>query len=84
MWDTGAWYHEAIDFAIENDLMNGVGDNLFNPDGNLSRAMMVRILWNMEDQPTNVSGSYSDVVAGAWYEKSRPLGDRQQHCQRLS
>lgn len=68
--DTGAWYHEAIDFAIENDLMNGVGDNLFNPDGNLSRAMMVRILWNMEDQPTNVSGSYSDVVAGAWYEKA--------------
>ena len=68
--DTGAWYHEAIDFAIENDLMNGVGDNIFNPDGNLSRAMMVRILWNMEDQPTNVSGSYSDVVAGAWYEKA--------------
>lgn len=68
--DTGAWYHEAIDFAIENDLMNGVGDNLFNPDGNLSRAMMVRILWNMENQPTNVSGSYSDVVAGAWYEKA--------------
>lgn len=36
--DTGAWYHLAVDYAIEKGLMNGVGDNLFDPQGTATKG----------------------------------------------
>ena len=65
--NTNAWYHESIDYVIENELMNGVSNNRFNPNGDLNRAMMVRILWNLDGNPTGGSGNYSDVASDAWY-----------------
>ncbi len=63
-----AWYYSSVMFAAENKYMNGIGNNLFSPQGMLTRAMMVQTLYNMEGQPA-VSGasSYRDVVSGAWY-----------------
>ena len=26
-----AWYHEAVDYALENGIMNGIGNNKFDP-----------------------------------------------------
>ena len=49
--DIYAWYHAAIDYAIENGTMNGIGNNLFAPDSNLNRAMLVQVLWNLEGNP---------------------------------
>lgn len=65
--DTNAWYHEAIDYAIENGLMNGVGGGRFDPSGNLNRAMMAQILWNLDGASAMGNSSYSDVASGAWY-----------------
>ena len=44
-------------------------DGLFDPDGVMTRAMLVQVLWRMEKAPVAegcVSG-FSDVPAGAWY-----------------
>lgn len=66
--DIDAWYHTAIDYAIENSLMNGIGNNLFAPDSNLSRAMLVQVLWNLEGNPdVSAITEYSDVTSDAWY-----------------
>lgn len=66
--DIDAWYHTAIDYAIENSLMNGIGNNLFAPDSNLSRAMLVQVLWNLEGNPdVSTITEYSDVASDAWY-----------------
>ena len=66
--DIDAWYHTAIDYAIENSLMNGIGNNLFAPDSNLSRAMLVQVLWNLEGNPdASTITEYSDVASDAWY-----------------
>ena len=59
--NTALWYHEAIDYVILNGLMNGIGDGKFNPNGNLSRAMMWTILARMDGVDTT-GGS-------VWYEK---------------
>lgn len=66
--DTGEWYHEAIDYVIVNDLMNGEGDDIFAPLTNLNRGMMVTILYRLEGEPA-VSGTsvFSDVAADEWY-----------------
>ena len=66
--NTALWYHKAVDYALENGIMSGMGGNTFQPNSNLSRAMMVQILYNMEGKPAVVGQStFEDVTAGAWY-----------------
>ena len=66
--DQSQWYHEGIDFVVENDMMKGVGNNKFDPHGVTSRAMIVTILYRLEGEPT-VSGEnpFSDVKNDTWY-----------------
>ena len=63
-----AWYAEAVDYVIANGLMNGVGNNCFGPDQNLTRAMLTAMLYRASGSP-EVSGSnpFSDVPANTWY-----------------
>lgn len=69
--DTSLWYHEATDYALENGLMNGVGNNLFDPNGTTSRAMIVTILWRLEGEPVvNYLMQFEDVVAETWYTEA--------------
>ena len=67
--NAGDWYHEAVDYALSNGLMNGVGGGKFDPNGSLTRAMLVTILYRAENTP-DVSGEanpFTDVPAGQWY-----------------
>ena len=66
--DRNSWYHEGVDYAIENGIMNGVGGTLFNPNGTMNRAMLVTVLYRLEGAPA-VEGTtnFVDVPAGQWY-----------------
>ncbi len=46
-----AWYAEAVSKAAKRGLINGVGDNLFAPEGTMTRAMAATILWRYEGKP---------------------------------
>ena len=63
-----AWYHEAVDFVLENGLMRGTSDSTFEPDGTTTRGMIVTILYRLEGSPA-VTGEnpFTDVAAGQWY-----------------
>lgn len=66
--DPSKWYHEAVDYAIANGLMNGVSSTAFAPDGTLSRAMLVTILYRLEGQPAAAGENpFDDVADGTWY-----------------
>jgi len=65
---TGTWYHEAVDYAIREGLLTGYGNGTFNPNGNLSRAMLAQILYNKAGRPSvNGGSSFMDVVPDSWY-----------------
>ena len=68
--DTGKWYHVSIDYVLKNSIMNGVSGTSFAPDSNLTRGMLVQILFNLEGKPQSASVSFSDVKADAWYAKA--------------
>ena len=69
--DTTKWYHEAIDTMLREGLMNGTGNGLFEPNGTLTRAMLVTILWRSEGKPTAADPTpFTDVPAGAYYAEA--------------
>ena len=65
------WSKKYIDYTSEKGLMNGVGNNLFNPTGKATRAQVVQVLYNMDTlggvYSSQKSISYTDVEKGAWY-----------------
>ena len=45
----GVWYADAVTWAAENGIVNGVGDGLFKPDANITREQLAVILYNYAD-----------------------------------
>ena len=68
-WDVDQtqWYHQAVDYALEKGLMNGVSGHRFSPGGRTTRAMAVTILYRMAGSPKTGSARFSDVKDSAWY-----------------
>ncbi len=63
-----AWYKAAVDFVTEKGLMHGTGPSAFLPNGQISRAMLVEILYNHENMPIVNGSLFTDVQIGTWYE----------------
>lgn len=61
------WFSGAIEFVHKKNLMKGVSDNEFAPNENLSRAMIVTILYRMENEPSASFNKFGDVNADEWY-----------------
>ena len=70
--DVTMWYHEATDFVIETGLMEGIGGNRFAPDGKLTRAQMVTVLYRLAGSPSveGMSHPFKDVAPNAWYAEA--------------
>ena len=68
----GAWYRESVGYALANGLMNGTGDGIFQPDGALTRAMLVTILYRSAGEPSvdGLKNPFQDVADGQWYTKA--------------
>ncbi len=61
------WFCDAVKFVYENKIMKGVSDDSFEPDEKLSRAMIVTILYRMENEPSASFNKFGDVNADEWY-----------------
>ena len=64
----GDWFHDAVRYAYDNGLMDGVGEGQFAPNATTNRAMVVTILYRLAGEP-DVSGDvgFADVAVGQWY-----------------
>lgn len=62
------WAYEAVKYVYANSLMQGTNEVIFAPDGNMSRAMLVTVLYRMANpEGTEYTHSFSDVPEGQWY-----------------
>ena len=65
------WYYEAVKYANQNGLMNGVSTTRFAPDETVTRAMLVTVLYRIEGQPkVNKKTTFKDVKSDSYYEKA--------------
>ena len=64
----GAWYEDAAASMNEQGYVNGVSATAFDPDGSMTRAMVVTILHRMGGYPLGAEKSgFADVPADAWF-----------------
>ena len=63
-----AWYAPAVDYVKYGRLMYGTGSNLFQPDAQMTRAMLTQVLYELEGAPSvkGLSCPFTDV-GGSWY-----------------
>lgn len=65
---TSGWYHEAVDFVAAHGLMNGMSETTFGPNEQMTRAMVVTVLYRLVGEPSVESvKSFSDVSADQYY-----------------
>ncbi len=74
----GASYAGAVDWCVENGLMNGVGGNRFNPTGTLDRRTLATVLYRDAGEPAvSAANRFSDVPNGQWYTDAVIWADQQ-------
>ena len=68
----GAYFYEAVKWAVKNGITDGVGNNLFAPEQPCTRAQIVTFLWRAagSPEPKGAASGMTDVVSGSYYEKA--------------
>ena len=68
----GAYFYEAVKWAVENGITTGVGNDLFAPEQPCTRAQIVTFLWRAagSPEPKGTAAGMTDVVSGSYYEKA--------------
>ncbi len=64
------WAYEAIQWAQEEGLMTGTGNGAFSPNGVVSRAQLVTVLWRMEGEPAPTKANPFKDLTQSWYKKA--------------
>ena len=68
---TDVYYYDAVKWAVNKGITNGVSETLFGPDQACTRAQIVTFLWRAAGSPEPKSGSsFADVAADAYYAKA--------------
>ena len=69
--DAGSWYADAVAYVRDNGLMSGTSDTTFEPDGTMTRAMLVTTLYRAAGSPPleneDLGYPFADVPGDTWY-----------------
>ena len=67
-----AYYFEAVNWAVANNVTNGTSETTFNPNVGCTRAQVVTFLWRAAGQPEPTEGTnpFTDVKEGTYYYKA--------------
>ncbi|HML37203.1 MAG TPA: S-layer homology domain-containing protein [Bacillota bacterium] len=71
------WFYGAVEYAVKNSLFNGTTTTTFSPNSQMTRAMLVTVLYRLEGSPAakaeatgaaiTKSNGFTDVKSGQWY-----------------
>lgn len=66
---SGAYYEDAVNWAVANGITNGMTADLFDPNGICTRAQAVTFLWRAAGSPAPKSSAmpFTDVPAGSYF-----------------
>ena len=62
------WAFDAIEYVYNRSIMDGVSETEFAPDDTMTRAMLITVLYRLENITEQAkSHSFTDVKDGEWY-----------------
>ena len=61
------WATDAVEFVAARELFNGTGGGKFTPQGDMTRGMLVTVLYRLNYEPEAAGGDFADVDATAYY-----------------
>ena len=65
---SGAYYYDAVLWAVENRITMGTSDTTFSPNSECTRSQIVTFLWRSQKSPAAGSvNPFTDVAAEAYY-----------------
>ena len=65
------WFYDDVRYVYENGIMDGTGAYRFAPNAQLTRAMIVTILYRMAGSPAMSGASdFKDVDSNKWFAKA--------------
>lgn len=65
---SGAYYYDAVLWAVENGVTKGTADTAFSPDAACTRAQIMTFLWHSQKSPASGGANpFTDVAADAYY-----------------
>ena len=68
---TDDWFHEYVQYAMENNLMRGTSGTTFSPHTQVTKAMAVQVVYNHAGNPeTAWQRVFDDVAEAAWYSSA--------------
>lgn len=68
----GAYYYDAVQWAVDSSITTGVGNDLFDPNGICTRAQIITFLWRAAGcpEPETTVNPFNDVKPGDYYYKA--------------
>ena len=81
---SGSWYYGAVNYAVSNGLMLGTSENVFSPNGAVTRGQIVTILHRLAKEKDeqaggnqqrlsangNISVNFTDIKSGRYYTEA--------------
>ena len=65
--NTDDWFAEAVQYMLDNEMMNGTSATTFGPNTTTTRGMIVTILYRLEGEPDAAASSFTDVASNMYY-----------------
>ena len=67
----GAFFYEAVKWAVKSGVTNGLSDTMFGPYESCTRAQIVTFLWRAAGSPKpKTASSFTDVPVSTYYAKA--------------
>lgn len=66
--NTARWYHDSLDFAVEQGLIRGTDSTHFSPYRTMTRGMMITVLYRLAGSPdaSNLKNPFKDINDKTW------------------
>lgn len=65
------WAKDSITFVTARGIYGGASNDMFEPQTHMTRGMLVKVLYNLEDHPKSSNTKrFTDVKSDAWYAEA--------------
>ncbi len=64
------WYYDAVEYTVEKELFDGIIEENFEPNKNMTRGLLVTALYRLSGTETNKKATFDDVDEDAYYSNA--------------